>query len=194
MAILAETSSVKFLTQINTTIYDDLITTLEPIILDDITNYTQNYFIKSTQYFWDNTFSFLSSGCVTCSNTSINFNDFFMTNSIIYVHNSIFNDGYYSISNNSSLISSSFIYVNETINNENSTSSKLILITKAEFPKDLVLIASRMIKHLVTSQNNEGIKSESLGDHSITYTDIGSNSYPVTIANGLKKYRKVRFL
>lgn len=194
MSILIDTSSVKFLTGITSTNYDDLIPTYESIILDDIVNYTQNYFLKSTQYYLDNKIRFLSSGVIFCDNTSVNFTDFLMTNSIFHISNSIFNNGYFSCSGNSSLILSSAIYVNEVINNENSTSSKLILLMKVEFPKDLYLIASRMIKHLVLSQDSDNIKSESLGDHSITYADIGNNSYPISVTNGLKKYRKVKFL
>ena len=190
MAILVETSSVKHLTGITSTKYDDLITDLELIILDDIVNYTHNYFLQSTRYHYDDRISFSSTGAILCTNTEVDLTDWLMDGSVFHVAYSVFNDGFFSCSSD---VNSSYINVNETVNAETTSTGKWIMMQRVEFPKDLPLIASRMMKHLLVTQDNTNIRSESLGDHSLTYVDVGVNSYPVTIANSLNKYRKVRF-
>lgn len=189
--VLVATSTVKFLTGISSTTNDILIENYIPMILEDIVNYTHNYFIQSTRYFYDDKISFASSGAILCNNTAIDFTDFLMSGSVFNISGSVWNDGYFSCSTSSSLVLSSAIYVNETVNAETTSTGKYILLYRVEYPKDLPLIASRMIKHLILSQDAENIQSESLGDHSISYADIGSNSYPVSIANSLNKYRKM---
>jgi hypothetical protein len=47
-----------------------------------------------------------------------------------------------------------------------------------------------MVAHLIDKPKDTGVKSESLGDYSVTYA--GSNAYPETVLAGLNKWRKVR--
>lgn len=190
--VLVATSNVKLYTGITTTSNDNLIEQLVPIVLDDIVNYTHNYFLQSTRYHYDDRISFSSTGAILCTNTEVDLTDWLQIGSIFHIAYSVFNDGFFSCSTATAGINSSYINVNETVNVETTSTGKWIMMQRVQYPKDLPLIASRMIKHLLITQGAENIKSESLGDHSLTYVDVGSNSYPVTIANSLSKYTKVR--
>lgn len=191
--VLVATSTIKAFTGITTTSNDVLMESLIPVVLDDIVNYTHNYFLQSTRYFYDDRISFSSTGAILCTNTEVDLTDWLRIGSVFHIAYSVFNDGYFSCSTASSGINSSYINVNETVNAETTSTGKWIMMQRVQYPADLPLIASRMVKHLLITQNAENIQSESLGDHSLTYVNIGDNSYPVTIANALNKYRKVRF-
>jgi hypothetical protein len=192
--VLVATSNVKLYTGITTTSYDALIEALNPIVLDDIRHYCKNDFANSTMYFWDDQVSFSTStgsNSILSSDTDIDYTDFIAAGNVISVVDSIQNNAYYSVSS----VATTYIIVNESITTESSSTGKYPVIKRIEYPKDLPFIASRMIKHLIDTQNNAGYQSESLGDYSYTLTTIiGSNSYPQSIAGALTKYRKVRML
>ncbi len=186
---LIATSNVKLYTGITSTGYDNLIESYVPLILDDIVNYTQNSFVQSTQYYYDDQISFsTNNNAITRNNTAVELDRFWMAGSVVRVLGSYFNDGFYSCST----VASSYIYLNETINTESSSTGKLIQLFRVDYPKDIPLIAARMIKHMILTLDNPNVTSESLGDHSISYATVGSNSYPVSIIKGLDKYRKIR--
>jgi len=190
--VLVATSQVKFLTGITTTENDLLIETFVPMILDDIVNYTKNYFVNSTMYYHDDQFSFSTSSGVNTvfySDTEENFSEFLTSTTRIYITGSKFNDGYWSLSE----VGSSYILINESIKTESSSTGKRMTIFRVEYPRDLEMIAARMIKYIITTQDNPDLKSESLGDYSYSRFDlIGGNMYPKGTAAGLNKYRKMR--
>ncbi|KAA0760389.1 hypothetical protein DT250_24800 [Bacillus sp. AR2-1] len=53
-----------------------------------------------------------------------------------------------------------------------------------EFPPAYPGIIAKMVVHQYMEQEREGKKSESLGNYSVTYDDIGD--YPTSITKGLK--------
>jgi hypothetical protein len=108
----------------------------------------------------------------------------------MHISRSKFNNGYISLVD----VGTTYITANETINTESSSTGKFILMFRVEYPKDLPLIGARMIRHLLDTQTRTDVRNESIGDYSVGYMDIGSNSYPVSIAKGLNKYRKVSFI
>lgn len=186
--VLVATSNVKLYTGITSTGYDNLIENYVPMILDDIVNYTQNSFVNSTMYWYDDQITF-TSNAIERNNTSVDLSYFWRQGNVIRVLGSIFNDGFYSVS---SAVTSSSLGLNEILTTESSYTGKLIKLFRVDYPNDIPLIAARMIKHLILTLDNPNITSESLGDHSISYATVGSNSYPVSIIKGLDKYRKIR--
>ena len=68
------------------------------------------------------------------------------------------------------------------------------LVTKVQYPADVVQCALDLFKWKETMGDKVGIKSETLSRHSVTYEDSATlyMGYPVGILNGLKLYRKVR--
>lgn len=69
-----------------------------------------------------------------------------------------------------------------------------MLVTKIEYPVDVVECALNLLEWSIKHGDKVGIKSETLSRHSVTYEDSGTlfNGYPVGILNGLKLYRKAR--
>ncbi|MED2435261.1 hypothetical protein P4Z44_32655, partial [Bacillus thuringiensis] len=56
--------------------------------------------------------------------------------------------------------------------------------TIPEFPPAYPGIIAKMVVHQYTEQEREGKKSESLGNYSVTYDDVGD--YPASVTKGLK--------
>ena len=54
----------------------------------------------------------------------------------------------------------------------------------SEFPPAYPGIIAKMVIHQYKEQEREGKKSESLGNYSVTYDDVGD--YPASVTKGLK--------
>lgn len=70
------------------------------------------------------------------------------------------------------------------------------LITKVEYPADIIDGAIELLKWRVNFGGKLGIKSESISRHSVTYYDNASqnaNGYPVALMAFLQPYMKARF-
>lgn len=70
-----------------------------------------------------------------------------------------------------------------------------ILVTKVEYPADVIDCAVELMEWYLNYGGKIGIKSETLSRHSVTYEDSATlfMGYPVGILNGLKLYMKARF-
>lgn len=71
-----------------------------------------------------------------------------------------------------------------------------VLVTKIEYPADVVACAANMLQWDVTNRGKIGIQSETLSRHSVTYFNMdGDNSvmgYPRSLFGCLTPYRKAR--
>ena len=69
-----------------------------------------------------------------------------------------------------------------------------ILVTKIEYPDNVVECCINLLEWSITHGQKVGIKSETLSRHSVTYEDSGTlyDGYPIGILNGLKLYKKAR--
>lgn len=194
--VLVASSLVKLYAGITSTDYDQLIEDLNPIVLDDITNYCKNSFVNSTMFYHDEQLSFSTStgdNSIFNNDTGIELDEFVNVGDIIYVTDTIYNNCYFSIAS----VNTTQITTNETVVTESTGDGRIPLIVKTQYPKDLPFIASRMIKHLIDVQGRNDVISESLGDYSYTLGEItsaGGNMYPANILTGLTKYRKVQFI
>lgn len=70
-----------------------------------------------------------------------------------------------------------------------------VLVTKVEYPEDIVDCALNLLEWDINNRQKVGIKSETLSRHSVTYEDSASMfmGYPLGILSGAKPHRKVRF-
>ena len=70
----------------------------------------------------------------------------------------------------------------------------LNLVTKVEYPADVIQCAVDLYQWKQTMGKKVGIKSETLSRHSVTYEDSDTlfMGYPVGILNGLKLHKKAR--
>ena len=78
---------------------------------------------------------------------------------------------------------------------EDVTDEEEILVTKIEYPEDIVDCALNLLEWDVNNRAKVGIKSETLSRHSVTYEDSASMfmGYPSGILSGATLHRKARF-
>lgn len=71
---------------------------------------------------------------------------------------------------------------------------KEVLVTRVEYPADVVSCCVDLIEWAVNYAGKVGIKSETLSRHSVTYEDSSTMfmGYPVSLMGCLKPYRKCR--
>jgi hypothetical protein len=106
----------------------------------------------------------------------------------IQVSESIYNDGIYAVKE----INDEFIILNKALIDESG-----VLVTKVEYPMDVVLGAINMLKWDLENRDKVGIQSETISRHSVTYFNMdGDNStmgYPKSLLGFLVPYMKARF-
>lgn len=104
----------------------------------------------------------------------------------VQVSESDFNEGLFAVVS----VSDTFFTVEEDVTDEEE-----ILVTKVEYPEDIVDCALNLLEWEVNNRAKVGIKSETLSRHSVTYEDSASMfmGYPSGILSGAKLHRKARF-
>ena len=105
---------------------------------------------------------------------------YIMEGDTIQISDSEMNNGIYVFSNNMGLID-----------------ERCCLITKVEYPADVIMGAVNMMKWDLENRDKVGIQSETISRHSVTYFNMdGDNSimgYPKSLLGFLKPYIKARF-
>lgn len=78
--------------------------------------------------------------------------------------------------------------------NENTRDEDDVLVTKVEYPADVVSCCVDLMEWAVNFAGKVGIKSETLSRHSVTYEDSATMfmGYPASLLGCLKPYRKAR--
>lgn len=91
------------------------------------------------------------------------------------------------------------VYITETDDttfmvNEQTRDEDDVLVTKVEYPADVVNCCVDLIEWTVNFAGKVGIKSETLSRHSVTYEDSATMfmGYPASLLGCLKPYRKAR--
>lgn len=103
----------------------------------------------------------------------------------VQITQSLFNDGLYVVD---------AVYEDEIAVDKELTEDATMLVTKVEYPEDVIECCIELLEWSNKHGSKVGIKSETLSRHSVTYEDSGTlfNGYPVGILNGLKLYKKAR--
>ena len=104
----------------------------------------------------------------------------------VQVSESAMNSGLYTVD---SVDDSTFTVSEDIVSEEDD-----VLVTKVEYPEDVVDCAINMLDWAVKNGSKIGIKSETLSRHSVTYEDSATlfMGYPVGILNGLNLHKKAR--
>ena len=72
-----------------------------------------------------------------------------------------------------------------------------ILVTKVEYPDDVVMGVVNLLNYDLTMRKKQGIQSETISRHSVTYfNQDGANTsmgYPKSLLGFLEPYRRARF-
>ena len=110
----------------------------------------------------------------------------FAVDDTIQVSESRFNSGLFTVSVESG---DTTFMVNEDTRDEDD-----VLVTKVEYPADVVNCCVELMEWAVNFAGKVGIKSETLSRHSVTYEDSATMfmGYPASLLGCLKPYRKVR--
>ena len=106
----------------------------------------------------------------------------------VQISQSHFNDGLYVIKS----IVDGMIFLDKNLVDENE-----VLVTKVEYPADVVMGAINMLKWDLENREKVGIQSETISRHSVTYFDMSADNstigYPKTLVGFLKPYMQARF-
>lgn len=106
----------------------------------------------------------------------------------IQISESIYSDGIYVIKE----VEEEFVVLDKPLFDETD-----VLVTKVEYPMDVVFGAIDMMKWDLANRDKVGIQSETISRHSVTYFNMdGDNSsmgYPKSLLGFLVPYKKARF-
>jgi hypothetical protein len=106
----------------------------------------------------------------------------------VQISESIYSDGIYVIKE----VEESFVVLDKPLFDETD-----VLVTKVEYPMDVVMGAINMMKWDLENRDKVGIQSETISRHSVTYFNMdGDNSsmgYPKSLLGFLVPYKKARF-
>ena len=110
----------------------------------------------------------------------------FSVDDTVQVSESQYNNGLFTISEVSN--DTTFMVNEDTIDEDD------VLITKIEYPADVVSCCVELLEWSVNYGGKIGIKSETLSRHSVTYEDSATlfMGYPSSLLGCLKPYRKCR--
>ena len=112
----------------------------------------------------------------------------FFVGDTIQISESDLNSGLFTIVS----VTDSTFTVKERVNDE-----KDVLITKVEYPADVVECALNLLEWEINNRAKVGIQSETLSRHSVTYFNMdGANQvmgFPASLLGCLKAYKKARF-
>ncbi len=103
----------------------------------------------------------------------------------IQVSESVYNKGLYT----AALVTDDTVVVNEETTDESG-----VLVTKIEYPADVIDCCVDLMEWTAKFAGKVGIKSETLSRHSVTYEESATMfmGYPVALMGCLKPYRKAR--
>ena len=110
----------------------------------------------------------------------------FSVGDTVQVSESRFNSGLFTVSEEPG---DTTFMVSENTHNEDD-----VLVTKVEYPADVVNCCVELMEWSVKFAGKVGIKSETLSRHSVTYEDSATMfmGYPTSLLGCLKPYRKAR--
>lgn len=163
-------------------------------MLNEVLNYLNNYFPVSTRKavdrgmilpIWNSFYQYEVDATFTTNDTiSGDFEDTYLVGEYIRIENTRLNDGVYLIT----AIDDTSITVDATLDITISTEEEITtLFTKCNIPKQLVSLIADIKTY--DSASNDGIKSETQGDRSVSY-NIDS-SWQAVYKNKLGRYKKL---
>ena len=109
----------------------------------------------------------------------------FSVDDTVQVSESVFNSGLFTVS---TADDQSFTV------GEGTRDEIAVLVTKVEYPADVINCCVELMEWAVNFAGKVGIKSETLSRHSVTYEDSATMfmGYPASLLGCLKPYRKAR--
>ncbi len=163
---------------------------LIPVVQDRITQYCNNMFVSDDiKHQGKIVFSATSTVTADTGNNWVNFG--FKDDDEIYIYNSRRNDGYYGVTSVTTVV---MTLGTGTVEDELSGAS--ILVSLVEWPTSIAWAASQFVKFDYDDRvaRVAGLRSQSLGPRSESYSDVGAFGYPLDLLGLLDDYHVVRLM
>jgi len=192
--MILSTTEVKSFLGITSTTYDNQISALLPICVDEFFNFTNNWFHNNRVKINSWNISATSSNQVI-GISGTNFSTYhFASGDVIHIEESARNDGFYNVQTVAStimtLLQSSDGAATYTLAGELEGESQWI-VTKIDIPVGVKFIISQMIKYKIDYPTGVPL-SESLGDYSVSYGN-GFTGYSPGIQQAMMKYAVILY-
>ena len=171
---------VKTLLKITDNNSDDAIDALLPILTAQITTYCKNKFTSGIVTLTSSELTFSASGKTITGVSDDNFEDvYFYADDIILIENSVRNNDYKTIKT----VADNVITIADAESLKDEASSYTITISRVDYPDDLKLVISEMVKGGINTQTSGNVSSFSLADYSVSYFDSGLSTSSRSILN-----------
>lgn len=197
---LMSASDVKTILNLTTSEYDARIAYLLPLVEKDIIEYLGNAFKDGYVYRESSSYlTFVRGNSDTNDYITDDEQEFiekgFSSTMDIVVEGGGANVGYYHLSSASTgtLKTDDYgVFVDQAQNDTvDDNYVGTIRISRVKWPRELRLVAAKMLWHLMDKPKTDDVQSERIDDYSVTYA--GSNEYPTRVIKGLDKWRRPRF-
>jgi len=163
-----------------TTTYDDLITSLIPIVQKAVVRYCRNSFVNANIQYGNSTFAFVNGTPATITDSDEQFVEELFVAGDYKIQGSLLNDKIVEI--DTVAVGTLTLDSTETLVAEDE--AEFVYLTKVEFPEDIQFHVAMLIKWYMTTQGKQ-VKSESLpGGYSVTFMS------PTEIMQPFNLYRK----
>jgi hypothetical protein len=186
-------AEVKTLLGISGTTYDAQIAAYLPIIQSHILEYCGiGRFRDENKQIITATIAFVEGGLSadTITDSAEGFVDIaeFEAGMDIYVECSLSNDGAYTIGT----VAAGTITLDTGDDVVDEAAGGLVKISRIRWPKAIKKFAAQMIWENISAVKSGNVKSESIGDYSVTYDGAGFGGYSNSVLAGLNTWRTVR--
>ena len=181
--MITTSTEVKARLGIIATTYDTRISALIDECELEFIHETQNKFFNPYIIYQSSETVFAASAkTITCANAEFTDTDEEFLAGWYFVTGSVHNNGWHQVAS----VAETVLTLADSPVDEDS--GKFITIRKADFPDQLKSIIADMIGEKLTKEGDAmGIRSESLGSHSITYED----GYSSSLSKRINKYKKI---
>jgi hypothetical protein len=189
-------TEMKTLLDISDATYDDLIDAYIPIVQLDILEYCGGDKFKDTnKQREDITIAFVEGGVaadtITDSDSEFVSGAEFEDDMDILIEGSLSNDGAYTIDT----VAAGTLTLTTDDDLIDEDAGEEVTITRLKWPKGILKYVAQMIWHSCVNIKSSSVKSERIGDYSVTYNNaLTSLGWPPEVTNGLNKWRVVRFV
>lgn len=187
---------IKALLSITDNTYDSIISTLIPIVQEDMLYYLNNGFQDENIKYESANISIVRGTPDTITDADsqfVNYN-FAVGMDILVEGGGNTNFGVYTLEGVAA--GTLTLNTNNTVRsqtyNDNYTSPGTIKISMINWPMGIEWYFAQMIWFNIDRTKVDDIKSKSLGPSSITYRDLQSGGYPSIVLNGLKKWKLLK--
>ena len=187
--MISDLTEIKSILNIEVDSYDQQILNLMKPVQSDILNYCHNWFLVKEIYYQssDLVFTNVANNPDTITESGIDFEDKgFYSGEHIAVVGSILNDGVYKVAT----VATGILTLNMEENLLDEDNDEYVTLYRVNFPPAVKMAYARIIGNYINTTLGPDVKSEKIGDYSMTY----SGEIPKMVKSTLNKFRLLNFV